>query len=286
MSILPFRSLWANNKILDNKYLVRKYSTQNRDVAGLIKNSEFQDIITESRRIAPLVSEILRTIRGQISNEKMTKLQLQNYVVDRLEEYNLIPSMAGYHGFPAAIAISIDSELIHNIPDKTAILPSSIITVEIGASSNVAYASQTWSFLVPQADPKKSNLFAAAKLALNEALKQVRDGSHLGNIGHSIQTTIEGKGYSVVREFCGYGMGNSRIIEPQILGYGNKNTGSKIKTGQILNIYILANEGKQSVILDTDNWGVKTKDGSDSAAISAMVLVKPDGYELLSDIDL
>lgn len=123
-------------------------------------------------------------------------------------------------------------------------------------------------------------------MALDEALKQIESGSRLGNIGYSIQASIEGKGYSVVREYCGYAMGHERILEPQILGYGQRETGPVIHEGQILNIHVLAIEGKRAIITKNDGWGVKSKDGSTSIALSAMVLVKPEGYELLSDIEI
>jgi len=140
-----------------NKAFIDKYWSQNGGAEKSIKNASYDNIVEESRRIAPIVSKVLRSIRTKISSETFTKLELQSHVIDKLEEYSLIPSMAGYHGFPAAIAISIDSELIHNIPENTVIQPGALVTVEVGASSTTAYASQAWSFLTSPIDEKKKN---------------------------------------------------------------------------------------------------------------------------------
>jgi methionyl aminopeptidase len=284
LSLFSFRRVWASNSVLSNKYLVDKYRKQNEDAAKLIKNIDIDEVINESRRIAPLVSEVLQSAQKAIFEEKLTKLELQTHVVKSLEDYNLIPSMAGYHGFPGAVAISIDNELIHNVPDKAVISPGSLVTVEVGASSNMAFASQAWSFLKPPIAENKHNLIRVAKSALNNALEQVKSGAHVGNIGNKIQTTIEGGGFSVVREYCGYAMGEERMLEPLILGYGKLNTGPIIHAGQILNIHVLANEGKRSVVIKGDGWGVKSTDGRNNVALSAMVLVKKESYELLSAI--
>jgi methionyl aminopeptidase len=286
LALLSFRNLWARKNTSSNKYFVDKYRAKNQNASKLIKSAAPDDIIKESRRIAPLVSEVLQFAHSMILNEKITKLELQRHIIDNLDDHNLIPSMAGYNGFPAAIAISIDSELIHNIPDDTVILPSSLVTIEVGASSKKAFASQAWSFLKPPVDPNKKYLYRAAKLALLEALEQVKDGSRIGNIGNKIQTIVEERGYNVVREYCGYAMGAERILEPQILGYGNFDTGPIMRAGQILNIHVMANEGKRSVVAKSDGWGVKSKDGSNSVALSTMVLVKAASYELLSNIEI
>ncbi len=286
LSLFSFRNIFAKSSVSSNKFYINKFRAKNRNAAISIKNAPYEEVVEESRRIAPLVSKVLRSIHIKIANEKISKLELQSHVIDKLEEYNLIPSMAGYLGFPASIAISVDSELVHNIPDNTVISPGALVTVEIGASSNTAYASQAWSFFALPVDQKKRNLYKAAKLALDNALKQVRDGSPLGNIGYSIQATIEEKGYNVVREYCGYGMGNERIQEPQILGYGQREAGPAMRAGQIFNIHVLATEGKRAITINTDGWGVKSKDGRTSIALSAMVLVEPKGYVLLSDIEI
>jgi methionyl aminopeptidase len=286
LSLFSFKSLWGKNNILSNKYLIGKYREQNENASKQINNMDVGKIIRESRRIAPLVSEVIQSAKIQVLRGKLTKLELQTHIVNKLVDYNLIPSMAGYHGFPGAVAISIDNELIHNVPDNTAVPPGSLVTIEVGASSNMAFASQAWSFLNPPIASNKQNLIRVATSALLEALGQVKDGSHVGNIGNKIQTTIEEGGFNVVREYCGYAMGTERMLDPQILGYGKLETGPLMRTGQILNIHVLANEGKRSVVIKSDGWGVKSKDGSNSVALSAMALVKEDSYELLSAINI
>jgi methionyl aminopeptidase len=286
LSLCPLGSLLAGNNVSSNKHLVDKYRALNQTASNAIKNADPVDIIKESRRIAPLVSEVIRSAHKTLLREKITKLELQSHIVDKLDGYNLIPSMAGYNGYPAAVAISIDRELVHSVPDNTIIPPGSLVTVEVGASSNRAFASQAWSFIKPPIAQNKQNLCRVAESALLEALEVVKDGSRVGDIGNKIQTTIEKGGYSVVREYCGYAMGKERMLEPQILGFGQMDTGPVMRAGQILNIHVLAIEGRRSVVIGSDGWGVKSKDGSNSVALSAMVLVDAEGYEHLSEINI
>ncbi len=286
LSLFSLQNIFTRTKVASNKSIIGKYAPLNGKASKIIKGLPYSEIVAESKRIAPLVSGILSSVKEKIANESLSKLELQQYVIEMLDDIDLLPSMAGYNGFPSGIAISIDSEIIHNIPDKTIIPKGALVTVELGASTNAAYASQAWSYLsVPSLDLKEK-LICSAKTALVNAINEVKDGVRLGNIGSAIQSTLESDGYSVVREYCGYVMGSDRIQEPQILGYGKRETGPPIKEGQILNIHVLASEGKRYTNLSKNNWGVKTKDGTPSVALSAMVLVTSEGYELLSSIDI
>lgn len=277
---------FSQGQPLGNFELVKKYAPLNEKAAKSINNTELNRIIEETRRISPKISEIHQQINATLKEQSYTKLTLQSFVIDKLTNADLLPSMAGYQGFPCAIAISVNNELIHNIPDDSEVKPGSIVTVEIGASSNKAYTSQTWSYLVPIIDHERKKLLNAAKLALKNAVNIVAPEVKLGDIGNAIQQTIESKGYSVVREFCGFGMGKQRIMEPQILGYGRPGTGPKIKSNQILNIHIMAVDGKSSIKLHENGWGLAANTGNNSVALSTMVLVTETGYELLTSIQI
>ncbi|MCJ8311461.1 MAG: M24 family metallopeptidase [Saccharospirillaceae bacterium] len=274
--------LFPQKKSCSNIQLIKKYGPQNSEAARSIKNTELKKIIEETRIISPKVSEIHKQINHSLSNQTYSKLKLQSFIVDKLTDNNLLPSMVGYKGFPSAVAISVNKELIHNIPDNSIIKAGSIVTVEIAASSKIAYASQTWSYLVPPIDPRRYDLLKTAKLALKNAITLVASGVQLGDIGNTIQQTIESKGYNVVREYCGFAMGTERIMEPQILGYGKIGTGEVIKSGQILNIQVMAIDGKRDIKLHKNGWGVTAIDANNSVVLSAMVLVTDTGYERLS----
>ena len=277
---------FSQEKVLGNIELVEKFGTLNSKAAKSIQNTELEEITEEAKNISPKVSEIHKKINLALSNGAYSKLQLQSLIVDQLTAENLLPSMAGYKGFPSAVAISLNKELIHNIPDKSKIKPGSIVTVEIGASSDKAYASQTWSYLVPPIDQERYELLNAATLALKNGVKKVTPGGKVGDIGNAIQQVIESKGYNIVREYCGYAMGKERIMSPQILGYGKPGTGPSIKSGQILNIHVMAIDGERNTKLHKNGWGVQAKIGENSVALSAMVLVTDTGYELLTSIDI
>ena len=277
---------FPQEKALENIELVEKFGTLNGKAAKSIQNTELKEIIKEAKNISPKVSGIHKKIKLALSSDAYSKLKLQSLIVDLLTAENLLPSMAGYNGFPSAVAISVNKELIHNIPDKSKIKPGSIVTVEIGASSDKAYASQTWSYLVPPIDKERYELLNAATLALKNGVKKIIPGGKIGDIGNAIQQTIESKGYNIVREYSGYAMGKERIMSPQILGYGKLGTGPSIKPGQILNIHVMAIDGERNTKLHKNGWGVQAKIGKNSVALSTMVLVTDTGYELLTSVEI
>lgn len=265
-----------------NQQLLSKYSQLNSKACAKIERAIYTDLLEETRRIAPIITRLHSQVPELLRRERITKRELQAAIIERLDEQKLYPSMAGYHGFPAPIAISVNDELIHNLPDDTIIPPGAIVTVEISASSMQAYAHQVWSFMNKPLDQTKQQLFDTAKKALTLAMKEVADKRHFSNISAVIQQTIESGGYQVVREYGGYVMGHQRIMEPPILCYGNAGSGPVMQTDQILNILVLATDGNNEVSLKNDGWGVITKDGCTSIALSAMVLVTKTGFELLS----
>lgn len=267
---------------VENAKIVEKYASLNSSAAKQIKSTSYENIVKESKRISPKISEIHEAIGLNLINKPYSKLELQEFVVAQLEKEGILPSMAGFKGFPAAIAVSINDELIHNLPDDTQIQPGSLVTVEIGGATNKAYAYQSWTYLVPPSSPQHKGLLDSAKKALSNAVDAIVPGAKVGDIGHAIQTAIEADGYNVVREFCGYRMGEEMMMEPQILGYGVPNTGAVIKIGQILNIHVLAIDGGRGLKMRDNGWGVYTKDGVNSVALSAMVLVSDSGGELLT----
>lgn len=271
--------LFSNADVID---LESKYRLLNEKAERSIEANSQQDIISETRIIAPKVSNIHKDLRAALLSKSFTKLELQDVIVNKISRVGMLPSMVGYHDFPVAVGISVNEELIHNLPDETSIDPGSLVTIELGGSTYKAYASQTWSFLIPPVSDEKLRILNIANQALRNAVELVAPGVRTGDIGHVIQNTVEEAGYNVVREYCGYTMGKKRIMDPQITTYGRPNTGTALEKDQIINIHVLITDGSGDIRLHPNRWGVKINSGKLSVALSMMVLVTEDGHEVLT----
>ncbi|ABC29767.1 Methionine aminopeptidase [Hahella chejuensis KCTC 2396] len=274
-------------KVNDRSFdVVERYASANRDAYQQIQNVSEESIIAESRRVAPIVSDILRSVKELLKRERVTGKDIQSYILERLDELQLYPAMAGYGGFPAAIGVSVNSQLIHHPPTDEVITDGSVVTIELGASSTSAYASQTWTFVKGDASKQRLNICNAALDALSCGIEKVWSSNRVGDISFAIQSAVENAGCHVVREYCGYGMGKNRIQDPQILCFGRPDTGPKVQVGRILNIHVMATEKRAKIEHSSDGWGVSSAQGGLCVGYSAMVLVTENGHEILSDINM
>ncbi len=240
------------------------------------------DVIrAESRRIAPVVSEALRQV-GRGLRPGMTTRAVHDEVVTLLRRAGLEPAMAGYNGYPAGAAVSINDEILHAIPSDRQLRTGDLVTIETGGVSERAYASQGWTFAVGEVDEERHKLLVAARRALERAIGVVRRGARIGDLGAAIQEEIESAGFAVVRDYVGYGMGRERIQPPQLPCYGRAGTGRRLVPGQVLHIHVIAKAGGWQVSLEDDEWTTRSADGRPGVLLTAMVLVEEDGAVLLS----
>lgn len=264
--------------------LRRKLTDLNRSNAESIQNCPEASIIKESKTIAPALSDIIKE-SGVSIKAGMSKRELHNLILNSILSRGFAPAMLGFHGFPACACISIDDEILNGLPTNDLIQDGSLISIETSISTPSAYASQAWSFTVGEASEEKRQLLAATRHALSNTISTIHHGSLLGDIGHSIQSTLEENGESVIREYCGYGMGKKRIQAPQILGYGKRGQGEPVLSGQILNIQVIAKAGRYNRIRMRPNfWTIVSKDGKPGAVTSAMILVGEKESLLLSSL--
>ena len=201
-------------------------------------------------------------------------------------KHHAIPAPLNYHGFPASLCISVNDVVCHGIPDKRAFKKGDVVNLDVtpildgfhGDTNATVVAG-----LEPDEVPKKvASLIETTRLSMWDGIRQVKPGATLGDIGHAIQTRVEGAGFSVVREYCGHGIGKVFHEEPQIVHYGKPGTGMKIREGMIFTIEPMVNLGKRNIFLEDDEWTVRTTDGSISAQFEHTVLVTPTGYEVLT----
>ena len=229
-----------------------------------------------------LASEVLlmieQYVKPGISTNELNDI-CHNFIV---EELNCIPAPLNYRGFPKSICTSLNHQVCHGIPDKRILKKQDILNIDITVIKDGYHGDTSKMFFVGKPSIQAKRLVDLTYEALKIGIKTVKPGATTGDIGNNIQTFAEKNHCSVVREYCGHGIGKEFHEEPQILHYGNKGEGITLKEGMTFTIEPMINFGKKEVKLLPDNWTVVTKDHSLSAQWEHTVLVTKNGYEVLT----
>ena len=245
----------------------------------MIKNS----IEIEKMRVAGnLASKVLIMIEDHvkpgISTEELNDI-CHNFIINDLD---CIPAPLNYRGFPKSICTSINHQVCHGIPDKRILKKQDILNIDITVIKDGYHGDTSKMFFIGKPSIQAKRLVELTYDALKIGIKTVKPGATIGDIGHNIQTFAEKNHCSVVREYCGHGIGKEFHEEPQILHYGKKGEGIKLEEGMTFTIEPMINFGKKEVKLLPDNWTVVTKYHSLSAQWEHTILVTKDGYEVLT----
>ena len=241
-----------------------------------------QDEIEKMRIAGRLAAEVLEMIAPHVvpgvTTEHLDKI-CHDYIVN---EQQAIPAPLNYHGFPRSICTSINHQVCHGIPSDKVLKSGDIVNLDITVIKDGYHGDTSQMFFVGAPTVKAERLTRVAYECLLIGIRMVRPGVRLGDIGHSIQQHAESNNYSVVREYCGHGIGRDFHEEPQVLHYGTPGTGLQLRPGMTFTIEPMINAGKRQVKQLPDGWTVVTKDRSLSAQWEHTLLVTADGYEVLT----
>ncbi len=193
-----------------------------------------------------------------------------------------IPAPLNYRGFPRSICTSVNHQVCHGIPGDRVLKRGDILNIDITVIKDEYHGDTSRMFYIGEPSIAARRLSEVTYECLVRGIRLVRPGIHLGDIGHTIQTFAESQHYSVVREYCGHGIGRAFHEDPQVLHYGHPGTGVKLEAGMIFTIEPMINQRAAGVKLLPDNWTVVTRDHGLSAQWEHTVLVTPSGYEVLT----
>jgi len=188
-----------------------------------------------------------------------------------------------YRGFPKSCCTSVNHIVCHGIPSDKYLKDGDIVNIDVTAIVNNWHGDTSRMFFVGNVSVKSKNLVTATYDSMMKAISIIKDGVHLGDIGETIQEHVEKKGFSVVRDFCGHGIGKVFHEEPNILHYGKKGEGAKIKAGMIFTIEPMINEGNYYTKMLQDGWTAVTKDKSLSAQFEHTIGVTKDSFEIFTE---
>lgn len=202
---------------------------------------------------------------------------------DLIKSYNCIPSFLNYNGFPAALCVSVNEEVVHGIPSKDRIIKEGdIVSIDAGVIHNGYHSDAARTFPVGQISSEAQKLIDVTKQSFFEGIKFAKDGNHLYDISKAIQKYVEFNGFSVVRDLVGHGIGKNLHEEPQIPNFKPVGRGLMLRAGMTLAIEPMVNVGRYDVIWLEDDWTVVTQDGSLSAHYENTILITEDEPEILS----
>ena len=237
----------------------------------------------EKMRIAgKLAADVLEMIEPFVV-PGVTTNELDQICHDYIVNFqDAIPAPLNYHGFPKSICTSINQTVCHGIPCEKKLKSGDIVNIDITVIKDEYHGDTSKMFCIGEVSPHAKRLIKITEEAMFMGIKQVRAGAKLGDIGEAIQTHAESNRYSVVRDFCGHGIGKKFHEEPQVLHYGKAGTGLELEAGMIITIEPMINLGKKDVKVLLDGWTAVTKDRSLSAQFEHTILVTTDGYEILT----
>ena len=247
----------------------------------MIKNSEEIQKMREAGRLASKTLEMISEfVAPGISTGKLDEI-CHRYITEDLE---CIPAPLNYKGFPKSICTSINQVVCHGIPSESRILKDGdILNIDVTVIKDGFHGDTSKMFMVGSEKPHAMRLINITQECMYEAIKIVKPGARLGDIGYKIQSIAESNHYSVVRDYCGHGIGRVFHEDPQILHYGIPNTGLTLKEGMCFTIEPMINIGSHKTKLSKkDGWTVETIDGRLSAQWEHTVLVTNSGYEVLT----
>ena len=226
---------------------------------------------------AGALDEVNKIIKPGISTEQIDKL-----CYEYINDHGAYSAPLFYRGFPKSCCTSTNHVVCHGIPSEKILKEGDIVNVDVTALKNGWHGDTSRTFKVGNVSVKAEKLIKATYESMMKAIEIVRDGIHLGDIGSTIQTYVEKEGFSVVQDFCGHGIGETFHKEPNVLHYGEKGSGEKIKAGMIFTIEPMINYGNYETKTLNDGWTAVTKDKSLSAQFEHTIGVTKDGCEIFT----
>jgi len=239
------------------------------------------DEIAIMREAGSIVARTLQCLVEELRPGVVEK-DLDQIVRREFKRHGVQPTFLGYHGYPATVCISINEEIVHGIPGKRVVGDGDVVSLDLGCTHRGFVADAALTVVVGTPPPRACELVEVTRGALEEGIRQARPGNRLGQISHAIQTYIESRGFGVVREYVGHGVGRQMHEEPQVPNYGPPEAGPVLKKGMVLALEPMVTMGDWHTRQLDDNWTVTTLDGSLAAHFEHTIAITDGQAEVLT----
>ena len=239
--------------------------------------AELEGMRTSCRMTAEVLQQVADAVQAGETTGELDALTRR-----LIEKMGAKPSFLGYRGYPGAICISVNDEVIHGIPGPRVIMPGDIVSLDVGVYYNGFHGDSATTVMVGVTDPDTIRLVETTKRALVAGIAAARPGGRLSDVSHAVEGIAEAAGCSVVREFVGHGVGRHLHEDPQVPNYGAPGRGPVLVPGMTLAIEPMVNLGRPEVVVLDDEWTVVTRDGKPSAHFEHTVAVLEERVEILT----
>lgn len=240
---------------------------------------------SEEVQLIKLSADILGKAHGEVA--KHIKEGVKTSFLDKIAEEFIrdnggVPSFKGYNGFPASLCISVNEVVVHGFPSEYELKDGDIISVDCGVFHQGFHSDSAYTYPVGEVSPAILELLKVTRDSLYLGIEQAKLGNRIGDIGHAIQKFVESKGYTVVRELVGHGLGRKLHEAPEVPNYGKKGSGPLLKNGMVIAIEPMINLGSRNIVQERDGWTIRTSDRKPSAHYEHTVAIIGDKTEILT----
>ena len=251
-----------------------------RNVIILKTDEEIEFMRMANRLVGKTLGELSRHVKPGV-----TTLQLDKIAEEFIRDHGAIPTFLGYGGFPNSICASVNENVVHGIPNDRPLQDGDVVSIDCGTSLHGFCGDSAYTFQVGEVDEKVKQLLQTTKASLYKGIEQAREGNRVGDIGFAVQSYCESRGYSVVRELVGHGIGRNMHEPPEVPNYGRRGTGPLIQNGMCLAIEPMINMGGKRVVFEDDGWTVRTKDRKPSAHFEHTIAIRNGKADILSTFE-
>jgi len=241
---------------------------------------EIELIRKSSLLVGKTHAEVARHLREGVSTGSLDRIA-EEFIRDN----GAVPGFKGYNGFPATLCISVNEEVVHGIPGKRVIRDGDVVSIDCGVIMNGYYGDSAYTYGIGNLHPRVKELLKVTKESLDLGIAAAVAGNRLGDIGHAIQSHVESHGFSVVRELVGHGIGSKLHEKPEVMNYGRRGTGARLKEGLVICIEPMVNLGGRTIVQENDGWTIRTLDRLPAAHFEHAVAVTKNEAVVLSTFE-
>ena len=243
-----------------------------------IKTDEEIELLRESNLLVGMtLGELAKWIAPGI-----TTLKLDKIAEEFIRDHGAVPGFLGYGGFPNTLCVSVNEQIVHGIPSNYELKDGDIVSIDCGTLKNGFNGDSAYTFCVGEVAYDVRRLLKTTKESLYLGIEQAVEGKRVGDISNAVQTYCEKKGYSVVRELCGHGVGKRLHEDPEVPNYGRRGCGPLLKSGMVIAIEPMINLGSRNIVIERDGWTTRTRDRKPSAHFEHTVAVREGKADILS----
>jgi len=247
----------------------------------LKSDEEIEFLRISNQIVAKTLAELAKIIAPGVST-----MRLNNVADEFIRDNGAVPNFLNYGGFPYSICASVNEQIVHGFPSEKVFLEDGdIISVDCGALINGFHGDSAYTFCVGDVKPEIKDLLRTTKESLYKGIEQAEEGRRLGDVGSAIQTYCEERGYSVVREMIGHGVGRKLHEAPEVPNYGRKGNGIMLKSGMTIAIEPMINLGTRHLVFEKDGWTTRTLDRKPSAHFEHSVAIRRGKADILSSFE-